>query len=70
MIRFAEPANDRPGDPGYEECLAAFEARVGRGDKVEPGDWMPADYRKQLIRLIQSPTTSTPRPSIRPNGGT
>ena len=52
MIQFAEPANDRPGDPGYEECLAAFEARVARGDKVEPGDWMPADYRSQLIRLI------------------
>jgi ring-1,2-phenylacetyl-CoA epoxidase subunit PaaA len=36
----------------YEEKLAAFEERVGRGEKVEPGDWMPEDYRKNLIRMI------------------
>lgn len=35
------------------EKLAAFEARISRGEKIEPGDWMPADYRKQLIRLIE-----------------
>jgi len=52
MVQFAHPMNDKPGDPGYEERLAAFEARVGRGDKVEPGDWMPDEYRQQLIRLI------------------
>ncbi len=44
--------NDKPGDPGYDENLAAFEARIARGDKVEPGDWMPDAYRQQLIRLI------------------
>jgi ring-1,2-phenylacetyl-CoA epoxidase subunit PaaA len=44
--------NDRPGDPGYEEHLAAFEARIALGDKVEPGDWMPDEYRQQLLRLI------------------
>ncbi len=44
--------NDKPGDPGYEESLARFEARIARGDKVEPGDWMPDAYRQQLIRLI------------------
>ncbi|MCH7663155.1 MAG: 1,2-phenylacetyl-CoA epoxidase subunit A [Chloroflexi bacterium] len=32
--------------------LAEFEARIGRGEKIEPGDWMPAEYRKQLIRMI------------------
>lgn len=47
-----EIQNDKPGDPGYEENLAAFEARVARGDKVEPGDWMPDAYRQQMIRLI------------------
>jgi ring-1,2-phenylacetyl-CoA epoxidase subunit PaaA len=53
VVRPIETArNDRPGDPGYEEHLAAFEARIARGDKVEPGDWMPWDYRQQLIRLI------------------
>jgi ring-1,2-phenylacetyl-CoA epoxidase subunit PaaA len=34
------------------EKLAAFEARVARGEKIEPGDWMPAEYRRQLIRMI------------------
>ena len=45
--------NDKPGEPGFDEHLAAFESRVARGDKVEPGDWMPDEYRQQLIRLIQ-----------------
>jgi ring-1,2-phenylacetyl-CoA epoxidase subunit PaaA len=34
------------------EKLAEFEARIARGEKIEPGDWMPAEYRKQLIRMI------------------
>ncbi len=29
-----------------------FEARIARGEKIEPGDWMPAEYRRQLIRMI------------------
>jgi hypothetical protein len=33
------------------ELLAAFEARIARGEKIEPNDWMPALYRKQLIRM-------------------
>lgn len=33
--------------------LAAFEDRITRGEKIEPGDWMPAEYRKQLIRMIE-----------------
>jgi ring-1,2-phenylacetyl-CoA epoxidase subunit PaaA len=36
----------------YEQKLAEFEERVARGEKVEPGDWMPDDYRKTLIRMI------------------
>jgi ring-1,2-phenylacetyl-CoA epoxidase subunit PaaA len=36
----------------YEENLAEFEARIARGEKIEPGDWMPDAYRKQLIRMI------------------
>src|SRR5262245_58501423 len=32
--------------------LAAFEARIARGEKIEPGDWMPDEYRRQLIRMI------------------
>ena len=33
--------------------LAEFEARIASGDKVEPKDWMPKEYRKQLIRMIE-----------------
>ncbi|NLU96390.1 1,2-phenylacetyl-CoA epoxidase subunit PaaA [Chitinophaga sp. Ak27] len=35
------------------EKLAAFEERIARGEKIESGDWMPAEYRRQLIRLIE-----------------
>jgi ring-1,2-phenylacetyl-CoA epoxidase subunit PaaA len=35
------------------EKLAAFEARIARGEKIEPHDWMPVEYRKQLIRMIE-----------------
>jgi ring-1,2-phenylacetyl-CoA epoxidase subunit PaaA len=35
--------------------LAEFEARITRGEKIEPKDWMPAAYRKQLIRMIELP---------------
>lgn len=35
-----------------EQHLADFEARIDRGEKVEPGDWMPDDYRKNLIRMM------------------
>jgi ring-1,2-phenylacetyl-CoA epoxidase subunit PaaA len=41
-----------------EARLAEFEARVTRGEKVEPGDWMPEQYRKQLIRLIHQHANS------------
>lgn len=33
--------------------LAEFEARIAAGDKIEPRDWMPAEYRRQLIRMIE-----------------
>ncbi len=35
------------------QLLEVFEARIARGEKIEPDDWMPADYRKQLIRMIE-----------------
>jgi ring-1,2-phenylacetyl-CoA epoxidase subunit PaaA len=34
------------------ERLRLFEARIARGEKIEPGDWMPNEYRRQLIRMI------------------
>lgn len=33
--------------------LAEFEARIAAGYKIEPKDWMPKEYRKQLIRMIE-----------------
>lgn len=36
----------------HEQKLTAFEARIARGEKIEPGDWMPDEYRRQLIRMI------------------
>jgi ring-1,2-phenylacetyl-CoA epoxidase subunit PaaA len=30
----------------------AFQARIDRGEKIEPKDWMPEDYRRTLIRQI------------------
>jgi ring-1,2-phenylacetyl-CoA epoxidase subunit PaaA len=41
-----------------EARLAMFESRVTAGSKVEPGDWMPDQYRRQLIRLIQQHANS------------
>lgn len=33
--------------------LAEFEAKIQRGEKIEPNDWMPSEYRRQLIRMIE-----------------
>jgi ring-1,2-phenylacetyl-CoA epoxidase subunit PaaA len=35
------------------EQVAAFEARIAAGDRVEAGEWMPARYRAECLRLIQ-----------------
>jgi len=39
-----------PAEPAAE--LARFQARVDAEDKIEPKDWMPAAYRRTLIRQI------------------
>ena len=39
-------------NPSEEENLQEFEARIKRGEKIEPGDWMPDAYRQQLVRMI------------------
>jgi ring-1,2-phenylacetyl-CoA epoxidase subunit PaaA len=41
-----------PQHANHDVHLAAFEARIARGEKIEPGDWMPDEYRRQLIRMI------------------
>ena len=38
--------------PENERKLIEFVARLSRGEKIEPGDWMPAEYRRQLVRMI------------------
>jgi len=42
---------DQDDSPNNEK-LKAFEGRISRGEKIEPGDWMPDEYRRQLIRMI------------------
>ncbi|MCW1934466.1 1,2-phenylacetyl-CoA epoxidase subunit PaaA [Pararhodobacter zhoushanensis] len=42
----SEAANDDPA------LLAAFQARIDAGERIEPKDWMPDAYRKTLIRQI------------------
>ena len=32
--------------------LASFEARIAAGESIEPKDWMPERYRKQLTRMM------------------
>jgi ring-1,2-phenylacetyl-CoA epoxidase subunit PaaA len=38
-----------PEDAGR---AAEFEARIASGESIEPKDWMPERYRKQLIRMM------------------
>jgi ring-1,2-phenylacetyl-CoA epoxidase subunit PaaA len=48
-----EDAKRMQADQENPEKLEAFEARIAKGEKVEPGDWMPAEYRRQLTRMIE-----------------
>ncbi len=36
----------------FENNLEEFQNKIDRGEKIEPKDWMPEDYRKNLIRMI------------------
>jgi ring-1,2-phenylacetyl-CoA epoxidase subunit PaaA len=38
--------------PDSQEQLDAFQARIDHGEKIEPKDWMPAAYRKTLVRQM------------------
>lgn len=38
--------------PETDDKLAQFIARIDAGEKIEADDWMPDDYRQQLIKLI------------------
>ena len=46
---------ENPPTPATAESpdrARAFEARIARGETIEPKDWMPDRYRKQLIRMM------------------
>lgn len=32
--------------------LEEFQAKIDKGEKIEPKDWMPEEYRKNLIRMM------------------
>src|SRR5829696_8050370 len=38
--------------PEDAALVAEFEARIARGESIEPKDWMPDRYRKQLVRMM------------------
>jgi ring-1,2-phenylacetyl-CoA epoxidase subunit PaaA len=48
------PSQTTPPPAAHEDAgkLAEFEARIARGETIEPKDWMPERYRKQLIRMM------------------
>jgi ring-1,2-phenylacetyl-CoA epoxidase subunit PaaA len=48
-----EDAKRMQAEQENPEQLEAFELRIAKGEKVEPRDWMPAEYRRQLIRMIE-----------------
>ena len=47
---YAQMVKSENTDSGPE--LDAFQVRIDAGEKIEPKDWMPAGYRKTLIRQI------------------
>jgi ring-1,2-phenylacetyl-CoA epoxidase subunit PaaA len=38
--------------PDDQSLVAAFEARITAGESIEPKDWMPERYRRQLTRMM------------------
>ncbi len=47
---YAQMVKSEAADESAE--AQAFQARIDAGEKIEPKDWMPAGYRKTLIRQI------------------
>lgn len=52
MYSPAEEEIPRSGTTEPHELADAFEEIVASGDRIEPRDWMPEDYRKTLVRQI------------------
>ncbi|MCX8003999.1 MAG: 1,2-phenylacetyl-CoA epoxidase subunit A [Burkholderiaceae bacterium] len=54
-IDVPQPVKEEARAPAAAEdarLLAAFEAKIARGEFIEPKDWMPEAYRRTLIRQI------------------
>ena len=56
---YTQGLNTDPNDPAgrieessHPEQEQRFQARIDAEEKIEPKDWMPAAYRKTLIRQI------------------
>ena len=46
-------AHDTPHDPAaFTALLGLFDQLIADDQRIEPRDWMPAGYRKTLIRQI------------------
>jgi len=50
---YIDPKDSRDIQEEDPEKLKIFEDRISRGEKIEPRDWMPTEYRRQLIRMIE-----------------
>src|SRR5699024_7574746 len=52
MYLYIEGEDEIQDEHKDEEKYELFMERINNGEKIEPNDWMPEDYRKALIRLI------------------
>src|SRR5215213_637606 len=55
VIRSCTGSDEMANQPASTEDaarVAEFEARIARGESIEPKDWMPERYRKQLTRMM------------------
>src|SRR5690625_7384722 len=52
MYLYLEGGDTIQHDYTDEEQYERFMERINNGEKIEPDDWMPEDYRQALIRLI------------------
>ncbi|MCX7554090.1 1,2-phenylacetyl-CoA epoxidase subunit A [Marinicella sp. S1101] len=49
---YSQGLTDAKGQQEPADLLAEFQAKIDREEKIEPRDWMPAAYRKTLIRQM------------------
>ena len=60
MATSAPATTSQASHPGISGAFAEgntqrevrFEERIQQGERIEPKDWMPERYRKQLTRMI------------------